>query len=359
MARKETFQAWWCEPGGADIQQVDTVESGAGQLDWNTNADLKISGSLRVHDVPRWVNPLVHRVRVQATINGKVARLGTYCLEQESVARGKSKTSTALRLLDQLLIPQDDLIVGPYAVKAGANAVDEAVKVIKETGETRFAITKSDSKLATPLVWEPGTSRQKVANDLLAAAGYWSVRTNVNGDFVFRPYVLPEDRPIAHNFVAGQASLMLPDYERETNHAGIPNRFIAVSPQYDEGSKKTQDGKETAKWEGLVGVADLTNPDSPFSIPSRGRVVAVSEQVEASTQKEINNIAKAKLSALVQPTAKISATHALIPGLWLDDLVFVRPSHGSVFMATVTQMSIPLRAGGLVKAQWREVFSLG
>ena len=354
MARKETFEAWWCEPNGADIERIETSEAGAGQLDWNTNADLKMSGSLRVHDVPSWVNPLVHRVRVQATINDQVAPLGVYCLDQESLSRGKSKPVVNLRLLDQLLVPQDDKLVGPFAVAAGKNPVNEAVKALKATGETRIAVTPSTTTLATPLVWEPGETRQTVINDLLAAAGYWSLRTNLQGDFVFRPYLLPEVRPVAHEFVAGEASLMLPDYERTTNHAGIPNRFIAVSPQYDEG--KEEGGG--AAWQGLVGVADLTNPDSPFSIPNRGRVVAVSEQVEASTQKEIDAIAKQKLSALVQPSATIDATHALIPGLWLDDLIYVAPSHGAPFTATVTQMSIPLRAGGLVKAQWREVTGL-
>lgn len=352
MARRESFQAWWCDRSGADIERVNTAESGAGQLDWNTNAELKISGSLRVHDVPDWVNPLVHRVRVQATINDQVAPLGMYCLEQESVARGKSKTQSELRLLDQLLVAQDDRLVGPYPVGAGRNPVDEAVTLLKSTGETRVAITKSDSTLAAPQVWEPGETKQHVINELLAAAGYWSLRTNLAGDFTFRPYTLPEYRPVAHRFVAGEASLMLPHYEVTTNHSGIPNRFIAVSPQYDEGKD------EGAAFQGLVGVADLTNPDSPFSIPSRGRVVAVSEQVEADTQKQIDLIAQQKLSALVQPSATIEATHALIPHLWLDDLVYVAPSHGPAFTATVTQMSIPLKAGGLVKAQWRKVTSL-
>lgn len=352
MGRVESFQAWWCEPGGADIERIATVESGAGRLDWNTNADLKISGSLRVHGVPEWVNPLVHRVRVQATVNDVVIPLGTYCLEQESVTRGKSRSESALRLLDQLLVAQDDLLVGPYAVAKGKNPVSEAVKLLKTTGETRVAATSSNTTLATPLAWEPGVTKQKVINDLLAAAGYWSLRTNPAGDFVFRPYLLPEVRPVAHEFIAGETSLMLPEYERTTNHAGIPNRFIAVSQEY---SDKTEGG---AAWKGLVGVADLTNPKSMFSIENRGRVVAVSETVEASTQKEINAIAKQKLSALVQPTATIEATHALIPGLWLDDLVFVDPSQGNPFTATVTQMSIPLKAGGLVKAQWREVVSL-
>ena len=174
MARREVFEAWWCESNGADIERVQTAEKGAGQLDWNTNADLKISGSLRVHDVPDWVNPLVHRVRVQATINDTVAPLGTYCLEQESVARGKSKSAASLRLLDQLLVAQDDKLIGPHAVAAGKNPVNEAVALLKTTGETRLAITASTTTLATPLVWEPGETKQRVINDLLAAAGYWS-----------------------------------------------------------------------------------------------------------------------------------------------------------------------------------------
>lgn len=352
MARVESFRAYWCEQSGGVLEMVATSESGAGQVEVNTNADLKMGGKLRVHDVPEWVNPLIHRVKVEALIDGVPMPLGVFCVEEQSVAYGKGSRVSELTLLDQLFVPRNDLLLGPYAVGAGANIVSEAVKVLEATGEKRIAVTKSTAVLQTPLVWEPGVSRLQVINDLLAAAGYWGLRTNPVGDFEIKPYVLPEARPVVHEFIAGEASLMLPDYEVSTNHGNIPNRFVAWCPQYDDKDP------DSTKFEGLVGVAELTNRDSPFSYVNRGRWVAQAEQVEAASQKEIDAIAQAKLSALVQPSASVEATHALIPGLWVDDVVYASPSQGEGFKAAVVKMGVSLKPGGLVKASWKQVVSL-
>ena len=269
---RQEFRAFWLDADGNDVAEIDLVESGAGSLQFNTNADSKLGGSLRVRDVPSWVNPLLHRVRVEAVLDGEIMRLGSYLIDMEDVAYTRRSRSHDVTLLDQLQVPRQDLLVGPLAFGAGHNIIEAAVSVLAGAGESRTAVTPSAAVLATPLVWEPGTTRLQVINDLLAAAGYWGLRTDSQGRFAFAPYILPEARPIVREFVAGEGSLVKADYSKSHNYSGIPNRFIAVSGEYDTGDDDT--------FEGLVGVADLTNPKSPFAAVNRGgRVVAQSERV--------------------------------------------------------------------------------
>lgn len=352
--RSQTFAAWWVDEDGNDLAKIDLGERASGRMVWNSNADLKIGGSLVVWDVPEWVQPLRHRVRVEATINSETMPLGMYMIDMEDHAYRQRRGRHEITLLDQLQSPQQTKLIAPYAVGKGANIVQTAVNVLAACGETRVAVTPSTATLSAPLVWEPATSRLQVINDLLAAAGYWGLRTDASGYFVFAPYVLPENRPVVREFVAGEDSLMLPDYSKTNAYSGIPNRFIAVAPEYD-----AQDNAGENVFTGLIGVATLMNNDSLFSYENRGnRWVDESEQVEAATQKEIDSIAQQKLAALINPSVTVNVEHALFPGLWLDQAIRVVPSNGAPYVATVTEMSFPLKANGLVSGGWREVVAL-
>lgn len=355
MTRKETFQAWWMDENNNDLAQIELVRSGAGQLEMNSNADLKLGGSLTVVDIPSWVNPLRHRARIQATINGEVMSLGHYMIDVETVQYAARRGSSELLLLDQLKVPTEDLLSAPYSVGKGANIVAAAVDVLKSCGETRVAVTPSDAVLATPQVWEPGETKLQVINDLLAIANYWGLRTDSNGYFVFAPYLLPENRPVVREFVAGDGSLMKAEYTRTNNYSGVPNRFLAVSAEYEGKEEKSN----STGFDGLVGVAELTNNDSPYSYDNRGgRWVTQSDQVEAATQKDADAIAARRLNGLLTPVVALEVEHALFPELWLDRKVRVVPSNGDPFTGTITEMTIPLKAGGLVSGGWREVIPL-
>src|SRR5690606_30012693 len=125
--------------------------------------------------------------------------------------------------------------------------------------------------LTSPMVWEAGTSKLRIVNDLLAAIDYNSLWVDGQGNFRATPYVRPAARSITYSILNdesgaalvreladGQESIYLDEWSRDRDVYGVPNKVVAVA---------TGTGDE----EPLVGVATNEDPASPFSEPSRGR----------------------------------------------------------------------------------------
>src|SRR5690606_19344240 len=136
-------------------------------------------------------------------------------------------------LLTKMNVIHEDTVEDRFSVAVGAAIIPAVVALIESTGETRVAVTDSDSTLTAALTWDAGTSKLTIINDALQAAGYWSLRGDGSGLCRVGPYTNPADRPVAFEFEHGAASVHFPDWSRAQDHTSVPNRFIAVG-QGDE-----------------------------------------------------------------------------------------------------------------------------
>ena len=238
----------------------------------------------------------------------------------------------------------EDTVDDRYSLAAGTLIIPTVAALIASTGETRVAVTDSAATLTAALTWEAGTSKLTIINDLLQAAGYWSLWCDGSGLFRVEPYRNPADRAVAFEFVHGETSLHMPDWGREQDNTSVPNRFIAVG-QGDEDTPP------------LVGVAANENPDSPYSFQARGRwITATEEGVEAESQTVIDQYAARKLREAMDPVARLTVTHAMLP-LESNALIGFTPEDGIHRLATVQRMSMNFTFDTDIAAEWREVLS--
>lgn len=228
-----------------------------------------------------------------------------------------------------------------FSIPAGANIIDTVVDLIESVGETRIAVTESDATLTNSLVYEEGASKLTVINDLLTAANYWSLWCDGSGQFRVEPYIAPADRPVTYHFAQGVASIHKPDWERNFNQAAVRNAYYV----YCEGDEESPP---------ILGEALNEDPDSDYSIPSRGFEVSdPPERVEVASQAEADALALRRLIDGMSPVARLTARHFIIPQEPNQVVRFTDSGHDT--KATIQELKYSSADLMNVDAEWREV----
>jgi hypothetical protein len=251
-------------------------------------------------------------------------------------------------LFDKLVILDQDAFEDAYSVVAGTVVTDLVSTIISEaTSVSSFiSIDQSAETVRTDMVWEPGTSKLTVVNDLLASINYFSLWVEGYGVFRSSAYVAPGVRPTSWVFADDQDSIYLPNFTDDDDTFDTPNKFIVVSQS---------NGEVPA----LVGVATNENPDSEFSYQQRGRWIAQKEQgAEATSQGVADALAARRLVEVTASSSVYKISHAIVPGLDLNGVVsFVRDAVGIRTKGTVQSMTVKTVPGSLVDTRISEVTS--
>lgn len=343
--RHTTFYVDLLDTDDAPIGRLDGVEDG--NLEWLYNAVVKGSGSMLVSDVSQDINWLTARLKPVMLIDGLDPQpLGVFLPSEAPEAYGPGRRWT-VKLLDKTTILDQDTIEETYALAAGSVVTDEIITVIESSGIFNHSITPSTATLATAMVWSPGTSKIRIINDLLATINYFSLYANFDGQMVGAPYTRPAARPIVYEFIDGSTSIYRPDFVRDVDIWTIPNRVTVVS---------VGDGSTEA----LTSTVTNTDPASPYSSVSRGRVIGRTETgIDIADQSTLDDYAQRRLIELTSPTAGVKIFHAPVPGLAVNQVArFRRVPAGIDARHAVTKTSIKLQGTALAQTTFREVVDL-
>lgn len=318
-----------------------------GKLDWVANVAIKGAGQIMVRDVQQNINWLTARFRPVMVVEGlPIQPLGVF-LPAETPESWNNGRNWNVKLLDKTTILDQDIITSTYSVAAGTVVTTEIISIITGAGITNYAITASTSVLAGGFAWSPGTSKLHIINDLLSTISYFSLYADLNGQLRGEPYVLPAQRPLVYEFIDGVNAIYEPNFVRDIDIWKIPNRVVVV-------------GQGDSTTAALTSVIDNTDPDSPYSIANRGRVIGFSEQgVEAVNQAALDAYARRRLVELTTPTASVQIRHSPVPGLAVNQTVrFRRVPAGIDARHTVSKTELTLRGDALVVSTLREVVDL-
>lgn len=336
-------ESWWVDLLASDETPLGVLDGvTGGTIDQNVNATISGGGSLSVQDTGADVDWLNVRVRPWWQVAGVDPwPLGVFLCSAPVAAYSSTGKTWSVGLLDKLSILDADKVDGSFAVAAGAVVTDAVASVIASAGETAVAITDSAATLSAGMVWEAGTSKLRICNDLLAAINYFSLRCDGYGRYVAGPYQPPADRPVRREFVAGPDAIHVPDFTADQDIASIPNKVVLV-------------GRGSGDTPALVGVAENVDPGSRFSYPSRGRwIVRTETGVEAADQATIDALAARSLAAASTPAATFDFAHAAVP-LDLNSMVRLSTADVDIF-AAVQKTSQRLVVGDLMRTTVRGV----
>lgn len=316
-----------------------------GSLDWSAATTVRVGGTIDVLDVDGidWLNA---RVRITRIVGDTEWARGIYVPSAPVEQWKDGQRSWAVELLGKLALLDKDKQTGWTTIPAGTVVTSTVRSMLLLAGHTRLRVTDSEAVTRSDMVWEPGTSLLRIVNDLLAAAGYWSLSADNDGALVAAPYVLPADRPPRHELLDDEHGLFVDDFPIEQDIYSIPNRIIIIGA-----------GQETNA--PLIGVAENVDPDSPYSIPARGMVITHREDGnEAASQALIDDYARRRLVELSSPLQSIEIKHAPIPLDLNDAIRFRRIPAGVDGLFTVQNMTEPLTPTDLVTTRLRKVVDL-
>lgn len=323
---------------------LDGVE--AGTLEFNVNATIRGGGNLTWSglDEPNWSQILLQPWYVLRTAEMEISwPRGVFIPAAPVDAHTDTGKTVDVELYDKLLILDQDKTDSTTTIGKFINVVEAIRTVIGSAGQTRHAIEDNPQVLRSAMVWEAGTSKLRIVNDLLAAVNYFSLWCDGYGVYQGSPYKAPAARPIVRRFVDNKDSIYTPDFTHDRDMFNIPNKVIEI-------------GRGDGDTPGLVATATNEDPDNPYSYPSRGRwIVHVDTDVEATSQAVLDGIATRRLRELAQVASAVDFTHAHVP-LELNDVVeFERGDRAVKLRATVQTMSISTTPGDLVQTKIREV----
>ncbi|SDT85716.1 hypothetical protein SAMN04489714_0139 [Schaalia radingae] len=316
-----------------------------GNIEFTSTTRLRGSGQLNMVDRGQQVDWLSDRVRITYELaSGEVLPLGVWLLAAPTMSMSVSGASRQVDLLSKLTVLDEDCVERAYSLPEKTLVTSVVEQLIRGAGEDRVAITHSVERTRGVLVWDAGTPKLTIINDLLQSINYWSLWVDGLGQFRVEPYVKPAQRPAAWRFTEGDASIHLPAWQRDQDLAGVPNKVVLVGQA--EGDKPA-----------LTASALNEDPKSRFSYEARGRwVTHVETGVEATGQQVLDDLANRRLIDRSTPAASIEFQHLPVP-LQPNDLVEFS-SQGVVARAVVQKWGMSLDASALAKTTIREVVDL-
>lgn len=352
-------------------QLVGTLDGvSEGSLSWTQNAAIKGTGSVSVIDLAEAQAGMLSigqlgltsvRLRPVQVIAGLPENpLGVFLVSYAGEGWTETGRVWSLELLDKCTVPSQDFFEESYAVAAGTPIL-QRVKTILGTANEYIAINESSTlATSTGMVWEAGTSKLKVINDLLDSAGYNALWMDGYGNFQATPRVLPADRSVLYEVLGiprelrdGAQAIYRPKWDLDRDSFEVPNKVVAVQAA----------GGDDAP--AIIGTWTNTDPASPYSYVARGRwITHVLDSVEtpAGTNAEILAFLQARARAtLVQMSAvqaQIKIEHLPIPVRVSDVLRFVNSKAGVDSKYVITSTKLKTDPLGLMQSSLQEVISL-
>lgn len=344
--RQAEFQVMLTTPEGSDIGLLEGVESGSVTL--SATSRLRASGRLRLVETSQEIDWLRAHCRVYYEPQGLPGwPVGTFVMSAPTTSVDDHQRTREVELQSMLSYVDRDALDSVYAVaksqlhpivlcalarRSGARVVGDYTQFQRRTGvEGEYA-------------YDAGTSMLTVVNDMLAAIGYAALRPDGWGTLHAAPYVRPAQRPTVFTFSEGDRAIHSAAWTIDRDVFNVPSKVVCVGAGDSTGAP-------------LVGVAENTDPSSPYSTPRRGRpIVHVETGVKATTQADINTFARRLLIEKSTPAATLVIEH--MPVRISPGEVVGFESQGVRMRCAVQEMEYTMSPTGLVCTTLKEVQDL-
>lgn len=93
-------------------------------------------------------------------------------------------------------------------------------------GDVPKIVTPSSTEVARDREWGVGYSKRQAINDMLQSINYESISADERGNFIVRPYILPDERTPEFDYLDDQDSVLMPEATQEFDLFEVPNKWI-------------------------------------------------------------------------------------------------------------------------------------
>ena len=208
-----------------EIQDITCYVEQGGTIEYNSLTSLKASCDIPISlDINEKLN--LDAIRIYEVLNGTERPLGTFLIANPSANFTDSIQSTSCVGYSTLWRINANTPSGKFYLPKGTNCINE-IKRILDTLGYEYDISESEGTTSTNREWEIGTSYLDIINDLLTVVNYTSLYVDEMGNYIAKPYVLPNDREIELTLDEDDVDNVLEQHlVSEIDLFNIPNKFI-------------------------------------------------------------------------------------------------------------------------------------
>lgn len=316
------------------------------RMSGNSNIKTTLSGEFVRDDK---VDFLKDKIRPEIIIDGVVYPLGVFLPVTVKMKESETNKTLQIEAYDQCWQVQDARTEGLLHLPSGTNYIDAIKQLLGNAGIIIVISTPTSATLTEDREdWEAGTSYLDIINQLLDEINYNHLWFDQSGAAVLEPESVPSAANIDHTINSDNvSSLMIPGTVMETDLYSSPNVFVCVCSNPD----KT--GVMTA-------TAENTNPQSPLSIPRRGRRIVHVEKVDnIASQEDLQAYADRLRNNSMITGEKWQIQTALLPGFGVNDVIaFHHGDETSICVESFWSMTLGT-GGSMTHTLEKVVYNLG
>ena len=270
-----------------------------GSLDFSTNAEMKVTGSLNFEGMETPNTDDLMRVYYQfKDDNGEIGTypLGTFFVGFSNIeyfetlkglkSKGKLDANSVLKVL------KDKKTGTPYIVNRGQNYIYEAQKIIKQFGLSVDYLPDSQV-LTLDHIFEAGTEYLEIVNWLCEQAGYVDAFPDAMGTVILKPLDYIQKNLTTIELENNSQSILYPTIEQQNDFATTPNvvRYmydtehscVIATAKNVSGSRNSIDsmgGREITEFEDIADLPQNVNLLNALMERAKEKVVELSADVE-------------------------------------------------------------------------------
>lgn len=346
---------WKILRGGADYGFLHSAVQSAPTLMMRDDAEIKTSFSGLFAPTATDIDGKTVPVDWQSdelapllVIDGVEHPLGIYLPATVTPSKKDGVETVRVEAYDRCWRVRDNYAASMPYFAGGTPYITAIETLLISSGVENVFATPNTATLAEDREWDLGTSSLSIVNELLSEINYKPLWFNPLGAAVLEPAAVPLAQNIQHTLDADEVeSLVLPTISRETDVYSAPNVFVVVCANPDKSGN-------------MVAQAENTNPQSPLSIPRRGRRVVKFEQLRnIADQDELQAYAERLRNESMITGETIRVSTALLPGFGVADVVALH--YGDLAAICIERAwTMELRVGGtMTHTLEKVVYNLG
>ena len=334
--------------GGAFFGFLGAPADGAPTLRMDAEAEIKtaLSGTFGsfVTDAdgsrvePDWLSDELRPVLV---IDGEETPLGTFAASQVTPVDANGVESLEIEAFDRCWRVRDTKAENRVYFAAGTGYVTAVEQLLVGSGIAVVLATPSSESL----------KEDPIVNELLGEINYSTLYFTPEGFAVLRPATVPSAADLSHRISddpddlaagADRIDALLPRLTRTTDVYNAPNVFVAWCANPDKSGN-------------MVARAENLNPQSPLSVPRRGRrIVQVTRVDNIASQEELQAYVDRQRNDSLIGGETLQITTALLPGYNVRDVVGLKYKDLSA-LCILQGYTMELRVGGSMQMTLQRV----
>lgn len=280
-----------------------------------------------------------NRIRIIHVINGTETTIGTFLITTPCQEINPLFKYVNMECYSTLWLLDANKTTSRHVVGVGTNVANEIKRMISDYGVQVF-IEDSPKSTSVTREWEIGTPILDICNDLLQSINYTSLYVDKDGNFIAKPYSVPNDREIDFEYSEDDIDNIIESNLTSTlDYFNIPNVFV-----------KYVNNPDTPE---LIALYENTNPQSPTSTVNRPRNVHSEEVSDVSDIQTLMDMCKRDLENVTSTYHRVSIKTAINPLHNFMNTIYVN-LNGINGRFTETDWNIECITGGTMTHELRE-----